>query len=276
MNQTPQPIDLRHRLRTGAPFAGVHAPVTSERVIDLAGRAGLDLVVLDATSGFDGHTLRRHVLLARAHGMATLVRIESVADSSDVRAAGASGVVLPEADAATGSEGVGPLLVVQPSAATRAAVSAACEVPNVDAVLVTAPSATGHVPSDALDAATRAGVPILVSRPTRSSARDAMASGVNGVLCPVEGLIEQALSTFASMGGEHPSAAGGAGEPLVFLPGMLGTAEAWGVWRHVSRMSPTPGSGASTSTTRSRGRSPRCWRRRRRALPSPATRSGGS
>lgn len=228
MNETPLPIDLRHRLRNGAPLVGVHVPVPSERVIDLAGRAGLDVVMLDATSGIDEHTLRHHVLLARAHGMGTLVRVGNAAAASDARAAGASGVVLPEAGAVTDSDGVGPLLVVEADAATRAAVSAACDAPNVDAVLVAAPSATGHVRADALGIATRAGVPILVSCPTRSSAHGAMASGVSGVLCPVEDVIEQALATFASMGSARPLPPGGVGEPLVFLPGMLGTAETWG------------------------------------------------
>lgn len=228
MSQTPPPTDLRRRLLTRVPLTGVHAPVPSDRVIDLAGRAGMDLVVLDAANGIDEHVLRRHVLVARAHGMATLVRVGTAADAPGARAAGASGVILPEADAVTGNDRTGLLLVVEAIAATRAAVRAACDVPNVDAVLVAAPSATPHVPADALDAARRAGVPVLVSCPTRSSAHDAMASGVNAVLCPVENMIEHALTTFASTGNTHLLRAGGVGEPLVFLPGMLGTAETWG------------------------------------------------
>src|SRR6058998_490976 len=72
----PSPVSLRQRLREGPPLIGTFSIVAAPELIELAGLAGFDVVVLDMEHGaYEVGNLGPHILAARAHGVAPVVRV---------------------------------------------------------------------------------------------------------------------------------------------------------------------------------------------------------
>src|SRR3954451_16723705 len=72
----PSPRSLRQRLREGPPLIGTFSIVAAPELIELAGLAGFDVVVLDMEHGaYEISNLGPHTLAPRAHGVAPVVRV---------------------------------------------------------------------------------------------------------------------------------------------------------------------------------------------------------
>ncbi|OON81865.1 HpcH/HpaI aldolase family protein [Streptomyces tsukubensis] len=103
-------VSLKERAAGGESLRGVLVRIPAEELIEMAGVAGLDFVLLDCEHGpSDTLELRRHVAAAQVHGMPVLVRVGEHDSRLVLRALdhGAAGVVVPHVDdAATAREAV--------------------------------------------------------------------------------------------------------------------------------------------------------------------------
>src|SRR3954453_14567657 len=96
-------VSLRQRLREGPPLIGTFSIVAAPELIELAGLAGFDVVVLDMEHGaYEIGNLGPHILAARAHGVAPVVRVRwsEPALIGAALDAGAAGVLVPHVQSA--------------------------------------------------------------------------------------------------------------------------------------------------------------------------------
>ena len=92
---------LKSRLAAGAPLLGALLRMPAEELVEMVAVSGFDFVLLDGEHGPAEVTeLRRHIVLAETHGVATLVRVGGQEPALVLRAldAGAAGVVAPHVD----------------------------------------------------------------------------------------------------------------------------------------------------------------------------------
>src|SRR4051794_30596116 len=96
-------VSLRQRLREGPPLIGTFSIVAAPELIELAGLAGFDVVVLDMEHGaYEISNLGPHILAARAHRVAPVVRVRW-SEPALIGAAldsGAAGVLVPHVQSA--------------------------------------------------------------------------------------------------------------------------------------------------------------------------------
>src|SRR3954471_10556887 len=96
-------VSLRQRLREGPPLIGTFSIVAAPELIELVGLAGFDVVVLDMEHGaYEISNLGPHILAARAHGVAAVVRVRwsEPALIGAALDAGAAGVLVPHVQSA--------------------------------------------------------------------------------------------------------------------------------------------------------------------------------
>ncbi|SFO99671.1 HpcH/HpaI aldolase family protein [Amycolatopsis rubida] len=92
---------LKHRLGKGNRLLGGLLRMPSETLVETAGVAGLDFVVLDCEHGpADLVPLQQHVVAAQAHGLGVLVRVGAAEPALVLRVLdlGADGVIVPHVD----------------------------------------------------------------------------------------------------------------------------------------------------------------------------------
>ncbi len=92
---------LKQRLRSGERLLGGLLRLPSETLVEMAGVAGLDFVVLDCEHGpADLVPLQQHLVAAQAHGMGALVRVGAAEPALVLRVLdlGADGVIVPHVD----------------------------------------------------------------------------------------------------------------------------------------------------------------------------------
>ncbi|MFJ8814757.1 HpcH/HpaI aldolase family protein [Amycolatopsis thermoflava] len=94
---------LKQRLAAGERLLGGLLRLPSETLVEMAGVAGLDFVVLDCEHGpADLVPLQQHVVAAQAHGLGVLVRAGAAEPALVLRVLdlGADGVIVPHVDTA--------------------------------------------------------------------------------------------------------------------------------------------------------------------------------
>ncbi|ATY12301.1 2-dehydro-3-deoxyglucarate aldolase [Amycolatopsis sp. AA4] len=94
---------LKHRLQSGERLLGGLLRLPAETLVEMAGVAGLDFVVLDCEHGpADLVPLQQHIVAAQAHGLGVLVRVGEDEPALMLRVLdlGADGVVVPHVDTA--------------------------------------------------------------------------------------------------------------------------------------------------------------------------------
>ncbi|WP_037357355.1 HpcH/HpaI aldolase family protein [Amycolatopsis orientalis] len=92
---------LKQRLRSGERLLGGLLRLPAETLVEMAGVAGLDFVVLDCEHGpADLVPLQQHVVAAQAHGLGVLVRVGANEPALVLRVLdlGADGVIVPHVD----------------------------------------------------------------------------------------------------------------------------------------------------------------------------------
>ncbi|MFF8035695.1 MULTISPECIES: HpcH/HpaI aldolase/citrate lyase family protein [unclassified Streptomyces] len=92
---------LKRRLADGERLRGVLLRLPSETLVEMAGVAGLDFVVIDCEHGpADTALLQHHLTAAAAHGIDVLVRVGSAEPALALRCLdlGAAGLVHPHVD----------------------------------------------------------------------------------------------------------------------------------------------------------------------------------
>jgi 4-hydroxy-2-oxoheptanedioate aldolase len=100
---------LRQRLREGPALIGTFSIVAAPEIVELAGVAGFDVVVLDMEhGGYEIANLGPHILAARAHGVAPIVRVRwsEPALIGAALDAGAAGVLVPHVQSAADATAV--------------------------------------------------------------------------------------------------------------------------------------------------------------------------
>ncbi|WP_320669474.1 HpcH/HpaI aldolase family protein [Patulibacter defluvii] len=98
---------IAERIRAGESLVGVVVKIPGAAMVETAGLAGFDLVVIDAEHGAgDTALLEDHLRAASAAGIAALVRVGRNGDLEVLRAldAGAAGIVVPHVDDAAAAE----------------------------------------------------------------------------------------------------------------------------------------------------------------------------
>jgi 4-hydroxy-2-oxoheptanedioate aldolase len=101
--ESPPAASLRQRLRQGPPLIGTFSIVAAPEIIELVGLAGFDVVVLDMEHGtYEISNLGPHILAARAHSVAPIVRVRWAEPAliGAVLDAGAAGVLVPHVQSA--------------------------------------------------------------------------------------------------------------------------------------------------------------------------------
>jgi 4-hydroxy-2-oxoheptanedioate aldolase len=96
-------VRLKQRLLTGERLLGGLLRLPSEFLVELAGVAGLDFVVIDCEHGpADLVALQHHIQAAEAHGIGVLVRVGQDENELVLRVLdlGAQGVIVPHVDSA--------------------------------------------------------------------------------------------------------------------------------------------------------------------------------
>ncbi|MFD7296849.1 HpcH/HpaI aldolase/citrate lyase family protein [Streptomyces sp. NPDC059897] len=94
---------LKQRLADGDPLRGALLRLPSETLVEMAGVAGLDFVVIDCEHGpADTALLQQHIMAAEAHGIDVLVRVGSAEPALALRCLdlGAAGLIHPHVDGA--------------------------------------------------------------------------------------------------------------------------------------------------------------------------------
>src|SRR3954470_20913061 len=100
---SPPAASLRQRLRQGPPLIGTFSIIAAPEIIELVGLAGFDVVVLDMEhGGYEIANLGPHILAARAHAVAPIVRVRwnEPALVGAALDAGAAGVLVPHVQSA--------------------------------------------------------------------------------------------------------------------------------------------------------------------------------
>src|SRR3954469_468134 len=101
--ESPPAASLRQRLREGPPLIGTFSIIAGPEIIEIAALAGFDVVVLDMEHGaYEIASLGPHILAARAHGIAPIVRVRwsEPALIGAALDAGAAGVLVPRVQSA--------------------------------------------------------------------------------------------------------------------------------------------------------------------------------
>ncbi|MEU9356674.1 aldolase/citrate lyase family protein [Streptomyces sp. NPDC048301] len=94
---------LKQRLTDGESLRGTLLRLPSETLVEMAGVAGLDYVVIDCEHGpADTALLQQHIMAAHAHGIDVLVRVGTAEPTLALRCLdlGAAGLVHPHVDSA--------------------------------------------------------------------------------------------------------------------------------------------------------------------------------
>jgi len=107
--QSPGPTPLRQRLREGPALIGTFSIVAAPELVELIGLAGFDVIVLDMEHGsYEIANLGTHILAARAHGIAPIVRVRwnEPALIGAALDAGAAGVLVPHVQSAADAAAV--------------------------------------------------------------------------------------------------------------------------------------------------------------------------
>ncbi|MGW2347003.1 HpcH/HpaI aldolase family protein [Streptomyces sp. NPDC001661] len=94
---------LKQRLADGDSLRGALLRLPSETLVEMAGVAGLDFVLIDCEHGpADTALLQQHILAAEAHGIDVLVRVGAAEPALALRSLdlGAAGLVHPHVDGA--------------------------------------------------------------------------------------------------------------------------------------------------------------------------------
>ncbi|MGP3776261.1 HpcH/HpaI aldolase family protein [Streptomyces sp. SDT5-1] len=94
---------LKQRLADGETLRGALLRLPSETLVEMAGVAGLDYVLIDCEHGpADTALLQQHIMAAQVHGVDVLVRIGTAEPALALRALdlGAAGLVHPHVDSA--------------------------------------------------------------------------------------------------------------------------------------------------------------------------------
>ncbi|WP_245980186.1 HpcH/HpaI aldolase family protein [Streptomyces diacarni] len=97
------PVPLKERLAGGERLLGGLLRLPAGPLVEMAGVAGLDFVVIDCEHGpADVVPLQQHIQAAAAHGLPVLIRVGTEEPSLVLRAldAGAQGVIVPHVDSA--------------------------------------------------------------------------------------------------------------------------------------------------------------------------------
>lgn len=97
---------LKTRAAAGERLRGVLLRMPAEELVEMAGVAGVDFVLLDCEHGpSDVLELRRHIAAAQVHGVPVLVRVAEHDPQLVLRALdhGAAGIVVPHVDDAEGA-----------------------------------------------------------------------------------------------------------------------------------------------------------------------------
>ncbi len=97
----------RAKLASGEPVAGLIVPVVAPVLVDLAGLAGFDYVLIDTEHGHLGFEAAEHLIrAAEAAGVTPLVRASDNAPSAILRLLdmGAQGVMVPQVGSAADAE----------------------------------------------------------------------------------------------------------------------------------------------------------------------------
>ncbi len=103
VERTPrfQRLELKERLAAGEAVLGLLLRIPSDDMVEMAGWAGFDFVVIDCEHGpADVALLRQHIMAAELHGMQALVRLGTAEPALALRALdqGAAGVLAPHID----------------------------------------------------------------------------------------------------------------------------------------------------------------------------------
>ncbi|WP_306316783.1 MULTISPECIES: HpcH/HpaI aldolase/citrate lyase family protein [unclassified Streptomyces] len=101
-HRTPR-RSLKQRLKDGDSLRGALLRLPSETLVEMAGVAGLDYVLIDCEHGpADAALLQQHIMAAEAHGIDVLVRVGTAEPALALRALdlGAAGLVHPHVDSA--------------------------------------------------------------------------------------------------------------------------------------------------------------------------------
>ncbi|MHC5260509.1 HpcH/HpaI aldolase family protein [Streptomyces sp. UC4497] len=94
---------LKQRLADGESLRGALLRLPSETLVEMAGVAGLDYVVIDCEHGpADTALLQQHIMAAEAHGIDVIVRVGTAEPTLALRALdlGAAGLIHPHVDGA--------------------------------------------------------------------------------------------------------------------------------------------------------------------------------
>jgi 4-hydroxy-2-oxoheptanedioate aldolase len=94
-------MSLKDKMRSGDFVVGPFLKSASAAIIEVMGHAGLDFAILDMEHGpLAYETLEHHILAADHVGLAPIVRVEAITESSIIRPLdkGAAGLVVPHVD----------------------------------------------------------------------------------------------------------------------------------------------------------------------------------
>lgn len=100
-------LQLKDRLAAGESMLGLLLRIPSDDMVEMAGWAGFDFVVIDCEHGpADVNLLRQHIMAAELHGMQALVRLGTAEPALALRALdqGAVGVLAPHIDSVADAE----------------------------------------------------------------------------------------------------------------------------------------------------------------------------
>ncbi|TCP45096.1 4-hydroxy-2-oxoheptanedioate aldolase [Tamaricihabitans halophyticus] len=94
-------MSIKQRLRAGERLRGGLLRIPADFLVELAGVAGLDFVLIDCEHGpADLITVQQHIVAAQAHGLGVLVRVGRAEPDFVLRVLdiGAEGIVVPHVD----------------------------------------------------------------------------------------------------------------------------------------------------------------------------------
>lgn len=100
-------LELKEWLAAGEAVLGLLLRIPSDDMVEMAGWAGFDFVVIDCEHGpADVALLRQHIMAAELHGMQALVRLGTAEPALALRALdqGVAGVLAPHLDSVSDAE----------------------------------------------------------------------------------------------------------------------------------------------------------------------------
>jgi len=99
------PMELARKARGGERLLGVLVRMPNEMLVELAGLAGFDYVVIDAEHGpSDQVALGHHISTAESMGVPLIVRIGAISEVLRVLDLGAAGIICPHVDSVAQAE----------------------------------------------------------------------------------------------------------------------------------------------------------------------------